>query len=319
MKVLYVGNFSVAHSTESHVGQALEANGVTVDRRQENQVDWTSLARDLGDADFVLWTTTNDYAPPRTYGAQRGFLHDCEVPVVSYHLDIWWELSRQHLIYEAPFFRTDLVVTADGGHDEMWKAAGVNHRWMPPGVSEFECGGGTPRDEYRSPVAFVGSWNGSYHREHRHRGELVAWLQRNRDDCTFWPRPGEHAIRNEPLRDLYASVDVFVGDSCFAGRIANYHSDRIPECLGRGGFLLHPVVDGVTDGSLYSDGEHLRTWRTGDWEALRYLLDHYTEHPEEARAIAEKGRAHVLQHHTYTVRMRELLALVATTVPASFA
>jgi hypothetical protein len=181
---------------------------------------------------------------------------------------------------------------------------------MPPGVSEFECGGGTSRPELASPVAFVGSWQGGYHVEHAHRQQLVKWLQRNRQDCVFWPKLRQHAVRGEALRDLYASVDVLVGDSCFAGRIANYHSDRIPETLGRGGFLLHPAVEGVTDGTLYTDGEHLRTWRVGDWEALRYLIDHYTAHPDEARQIGEQGRRHVLENHTYTRRMGQLLELL---------
>ncbi len=311
MRVSYLGNFGPAHSTETHVAQALEAVGVEVVRHQENEVDWRKLAGQVKSSDFVLWTSTHDYAPPATYPQQQKFLSKCPIPVVGYHLDIWWDLAREHRLREAPFFNwTTLVVTADGGHDDRWAEAGINHRWMPPAVSEFECGGGTFRPELAAPVAFVGSWQGGYHPEHAHREQLVAWLRRNRRDCQFWPRRGEHAVRGERLRDLYASVGVVVGDSCFAGKIRNYHSDRIPETLGRGGFLLHPVVDGVTDGTLYTDGEHLRTWRAHDWDALGYLIDYYVEHPAEAKAIGEKGRAHVLANHTYTCRMRSLLDLL---------
>jgi hypothetical protein len=305
----FVGNFGVAHSTESHLRQALEAVGVEVVLHQENHVRWHKLARQTNDADFVLWVTTHDYAPPRSYPEQRQFLAEMRgrTPVVGYHLDVWWELAREHRVREAPFFTADLVVTADGGHGDRWAEAGVNHRYMPPGVSEFECVPGTPRPEFEAPLAFVGSWQG-YHPEHPHRAELVEFLQAR--GCAFWPKKGEHAIRNEPLRDLYASTLVNVGDSCFAGRVRAYHSDRVPECVGRGGFLLHPHVDAVTDGTLYTDGEHLRTWQVGDWVELGRLIDHYTAHPDEARAIGEKGRAHVLANHTYTVRMRELLELL---------
>lgn len=312
MKVVYVGNFGPAHSTETHVAQALEANGVEVLREQENRVDWSTLAKRCVGVDWFLWTSTNDYSPASVYPAQRQFLADCTVPTVGFHLDIWHGLSRAHRVAEAPFFRVDLLVTADGGHDGQWAEAGVNHRYMPPGVSEFECGGGTFRKEFASPVAFVGSWDGGYHQEHPHRQQLVRWLQRNRPDCQFWPKRGQPAVRNEALRDLYASVDVLVGDSCFAGRIRSYFSDRIPETLGRGGFLLHPAVEGVTDGTLYADGEHLRTWRAGDWDALGYLIDHYTAHRDEANRIAGAGRAHVLANHTYTVRMRQLVDLLET-------
>ncbi len=309
MRVSYVGNFGVSHSTETHVAQALEALDVDVVREQENLADWDSLADKVTGSDFVLWTTTFDYAPPSTFSAQRGFLADCPVPVVGFHLDRWFGLNREHRVVESPFFASTLVVTADGGHEAEFAEAGVNHRWMPPGVSEFECVGGTFRHDLASPVAFVGSWQGGYHREWAHRQQLVTFLQRNyKSTCAFYPKRGEHAVRGEPLRDLYASVGVLVGDSCLAGNVANYWSDRIPESLGRGGFLLHPTVDGLEE--HYRDGEHLRTWRAFDWEALRYLIDYYVAHPDEAQAIAEKGRQHVLETATYTVRMRELIDLL---------
>lgn len=310
LNVAYIGNFGPAHSTESHVAQALEAIGVNLTKHQEQKVDWGTLANETKGADFVLWTTTFDYAPPATYEAQRRFFAACEAPVVAYHLDVWFGLAREHRVRESPFFRTNLVVTADGGHDDRWVEAGINHRWMPPAVSEFECEPGIERGEFCSPVAFVGSWRGGYHPEHAHREQLIRWLERSRNDVQFWPKPGQNAVRGEALRDLYASVGVVVGDSCFAGRIRSYHSDRIPETIGRGGFLLHPAVDGVTDGTLYTDGEHLRTWRVGDWEALRYLIDHYLANPDEARRIARQGRQHVLANHTYTVRMRQLVDLL---------
>lgn len=311
MKVVQIGNVEAPHSTETHVGQALRAVGVDVDQRQENRVDWRRLAGECADAAFVIWTTTYDYAPASTYDAQRVFLDRCPAPVVGFHLDIWWDLAREHRVRESPFFQSTLIVTADGGHDDRWAEVGVRHRWLPPGVSEFECVPGSPRAEFRSPVAFVGSHQGGYHPEHQHRAQLVAHLRRRWGRrCRFWPAKNQPAVRGDRLRDLYASTVVNVGDSCFAGKIRNYHSDRIPETLGRGGFLLHPHVDGVTDGTLYTDGEHLRCWEAGDWRELDRLIDYYTARPGEARAIGEKGRQHVLAHHTYTHRMRQLLDLL---------
>jgi hypothetical protein len=259
MRVVYVGNFGPSFSTESHVAQALEAIGVEVVREQEQKVDWSTLAERCRGATFFLWTSTHDYSPPSLYPAQRQFLADCPVPTVGYHLDIWWSLSREHRVREAPFFQVGLLVTADGGHDDRWVDAGINHRWMPPAVSEFECEPGVERGEFCSPVAFVGSWDGGYHAEHQHREQLVRWLQKRRPDCQFWPKPRQHAVRGEALRDLYASVGV-----------------------------------------------------VGDWEALHYLIDHYLAHPDEARQIARQGRRHVLEHHTYTVRMRQLVDLLRT-------
>lgn len=310
---MYLGNLSAPHSTEAHVRRALEANGHTVDGVQENEADWASLAARAADADFVLWTHTRDYAPPATYEAQRKFLADCPVSTVGFHLDLWHGLARAHLVDEEPYFHVDLLVTADGGHDEEWEKAGVNHRWMPPGVSAAECEPGTYREELASPICFVGSWQSGYHRESRHRAELVAQLKRRRKrDVRFWPRPGEHALRGEPLRDLYASTAVAIGDSCLVGTPGfrgRYWSDRIPESIGRGACLVHPVVEGLFE--HYTDGEHLYTWQPGDWRSMHRLLDMLTANPDVAKRVGEAGRAHVLERHTYEVRVRQLVELMS--------
>lgn len=48
-----------------------------------------------------------------------------------------------------------------------------------------------------------------------------------------------------------------------------------------------------------------------DLPELEAKLEHYVAHPEEAGAIAAAGRAHLLRHHTGTVRARQLLARIA--------
>jgi hypothetical protein len=276
----------------------------------------------------VLWTHTHGYGPPKTHGRQAKFCESLRrrgVPVVGYHLDRWWGLQREYQVVEEPFFNdTTLVVTADGGHDEDWSKLGIDHVWFPPGVSARECETlGTPRDEYRSELAFVGSWQGGYHAEWQHRQQLVEWLQDTYGNrCAFWPRRGEHAVRGQDLRDLYASVQVLVGDSCLAGSAHSYCSDRIPETLGRGGFLVHPRVAGITDGTHYTEGTHLACWQLGDWGELQATIDHYLANESERYLVATRGRAHVLEAHTYEVRMQQLVdelaarGLVPQAVPA---
>lgn len=200
-----------------------------------------------------------------------------------------------------------MLATADGGHDAEWIERGITHWWFPPGVSEFECGGGTYNRRLASDVAFVGSWRPGYHAEWQHRPQLVEFLRTTyRQRCRFWGGPGR-SMRGPALRDLYASTKVNVGDSCLVGGATFYSSDRLPECLGRGGFLIHPHVEGVTDGTLFTAGEHLACWTLGDWDELRYLIDYYIAHDDERRRIAAQGKAHVLEHHTYTRRLDDLL------------
>lgn len=315
MRVAYVGNFEPPHSTENHVAQALEANRHSVVRLQEQSFGWDPK-RVPPRTDFVLWTHTHGYGPPKTHGRQAKFceaLRRRDTPVIGYHLDRWWGLQREYQVAEEPFFNdTTLVVTADGGHDDEWANLGIDHVWFPPAVSARECEPrGTPRDEYRSELAFVGSWQGGYHAEWPHRQELVDWLgDTYRDRCAFWPRRGEHAVRGADLRDLYASVDVLVGDSCLAGSAHSYCSDRIPETLGRGGFLVHPRVAGITDRQFF-EGRHLACWTLGDWDELRAVIDHHLANADERQVIASRGRVHVLDAHTYEVRMQQLVTILA--------
>jgi len=315
VKVSYVGNFEPPHSTENHVARALRNIGHDVQCLQENLIDWNDIKAVVGEADFVMWTSTKSLAPAAAEG-YKALLALADVPVVGYHLDRWWGLQREHLIATEPFFAVDLLVTADGGHDQQWEEAGVNHYWMPPAVSIDECTPGEYREEYAHDVVFVGNWQGDYHQEWRHRHDLVRWLKRW--GAKFYPEVGEEAVRGQDLRDLYASASILIGDSCVVGDkythgrpITRYCSDRIPETLGRGGFLLHPHTPGITDGTLYSDVQHLITWQLGDWQHLEELISLYlTDGVEDRKKIAEHGRLWVIQRHTYEVRMRDLVVLL---------
>lgn len=325
LRVAYIGNFSAPHSTENHIRRALVHNGHGVIALQENDVRSWSMIIDLiinSDVDLILWTRTgwdwhsvfgrpdsNEVAKD-AQGQMLKLARRLNIPTVGYHLDIWFGLEREHLVNTERFFSCDVVITADGGHDEEFAGKGVEHVWFPPGVSLAECQLGTRRDEFASKLAFVGSHDGGYHKEHQHRHELVAWLKKNfRRDCVFYPQPGQHAVRGKDLQDLYASVDVVIGDSCFAGTgLANYWSDRIPETIGRGGFLLHPDVPGIED--HFVDGRHLELWQAGNWDELGNTIQLALDDPEHRQITSALGRAHVLEYHTYEVRMKQLVDLL---------
>lgn len=316
--VAQIGNFGPPASTENHLARAWRNNGHQVVPLQESQPDvWRLLAKGewpIG-TDLVCWTRTGWDWPAlglsrnEALDLQLTFLEQARhagLPTLGAHLDRWWGLNREGQVKDEPFFRVDLLATADGGHDAEWAAAGISHVWMPPGVSIDECEPGTYRREMASPIAFVGSWRPGYHDEWRHRPELVDWLRRTyRHRVKFWPQKGRPAVRGAALRDLYASTKVLVGDSCLAGGQTRYWSDRVPETIGRGGFLVHPYVEGIED---HFDAErHLRCWPLNDWRELRRTIDYYLAHDDERAGIAAAGKAHVLAHHTYEVRVRELV------------
>ena len=336
MDVWQIGNFGPPYSTENDLKHALEEIGCAVVAWQENDpATFTRLADPAtwrgARPDFVLWTRTGwdwrqaGWSKAEADARQLRFLLEARsagVPVVGYHLDRWWGLARQHQVLEEPFFRADHVITADGHgpHGAEFSNAGVHHGWLPPAVSSRWVGVGTPRPELTSPIAFVGSWR-EYHPEWGHRFQLVQHLaDRWGDKVAFWPKIGEEAIRGLRLQDLYASTRVVIGDSCLApdvhgGPMTNYCSDRIPETLGRGGFLLHPQVPGITsphDGRQeFEDCPALCTWELNHWSDLDVLIGEALDMTDAERtARIDQTVTAIREHHTYTERMRWVIAYV---------
>ena len=309
MHVLLIADLGVDFTTGSHLKRALELNGHTVTGVNERPHVWSDLDPH-SDYDFVLWNSTPGYAPPETFEYQQAFLARCRdygCPVVYYHLDLYWGLpQREQWIKERPAFQgfgCDLYATADGGHDEQWADAGLDHVWFPPGVLEADCTPGVFREEYASDVAFVGSWNG-YHRESVHRMELVGHLKsRWGSHVRFWPKRGQPSIRGQDLNDLYASTKVVVGDSCLVPRLKRYWSDRVPETTGRGGHLLHPWVEGLSEFH-----PHVQTWEPGNWAMLDATIEGALDDSDgKAANLRAASQAVTLKFNTYEVRMRRLV------------
>jgi hypothetical protein len=307
VRVAYIGNFNPPHSTENHVAQAFRDNGHQVTPLQEELCDWATLAQRAHDLyDLVLWTRTPDLDRCDPHA-----LANIRPPVVGYHLDRWWGLRRETEITTSHFFAVDLLATADGDHDDQWASVGVEHLWLPPAIAVAEVRTGTHRDRFACDVAFVGNWRGDYHPEAKHRAALIKHLKRNWGGrVRFFPEVGQERIVGVELADLYASVKVVVGDSCSVGdrytkgrRLTRYHSDRIPETLGRGGVLVHPH----TEGAPYGPVVHYVGWDEGDWRGLDKALVSLLADDERRARLAYKGQAWVRKHHTYSNRVNELL------------
>lgn len=316
MHIGYVGNFGPAHSTENHVATDAEALGHRVTRLQENTTETWSI--DPAEFELLLWTRTGwdwpkavGWTLEQAHAAQRDLLARAAragTPTVGLHLDRWFGLDRQGQVDVEPFFEVDLLYTADGGHDDEWARRSIDHRWMPPAISAVEARReGRVLSQYRADVAFVGNWS-RYHAEYPQRRELVGSLRNHyRNRFKAWPR-GSRAVRGQDLADLYRTAKVIVGDSCLAPAtdgepIRRYWSDRIPETLGRGGFLLHPWVDGIDE--QFVDGLHLRLYH--DRRELVSLIDEYLADGDARRSIADAGRDHVREHHTYENRIEQIV------------
>ena len=311
--VAYCGNYKQDHCTEVHIARSLEALGHRVIRLQEDGFTPEALTKALRAAPMDLFLFTRTWGQRVTLD-HLALLRDLGVPSASVHLDLYVGLERGgpsdpksvHNIGSDPFWQTDWVFSADGdpSSQAFFESKGINHRWLPPGVVADEC--------YLADVpltrdlVFVGSLS-RYHPEWPYRAQLGEWLSRSYGGRFEWHgRPG-HPVRGAALNSLYASTRVAVGDSLCPGFThRRYWSDRIPETLGRGGFLIHPEVDGMAEQG-FVDGETLATYRYGDLDGLKAKIDHYLTDDADRERIRKAGHELVKTRHTYTHRMAEMI------------
>jgi hypothetical protein len=270
LRVFQVGNFEPPHSTENHLREALLHNGHEVFPFNERPDRWAHAAEDLRLAHEIKPVDFLLWTSTSGYA-----------PPETY--------SDQHKL---------LTAAADMGIPTVGY-------WFPPGIVESECRVGTPSERYEADVAFVGSWNGYGHRESTHRFQLVDHL-REKWNARFWPEPGKPRIDGAQLRDLMASTKVMVGDSAMVPRLKRYWSDRVPNTTGRGCFLLHPDVEGLTE-------QHpgLATWEAGDWQQLDAFIGYWLDRDDQRLETARLCMADTIEHHTYEVRLKQLVTLLA--------
>lgn len=294
-QIAFLGNFGAPESTENMVKWALEEGlGHAVWPIQENEARLSDLETAAETCDVFLWVRTPGWLMVSDSG-MVDFLRDLErrkIPSLSLHLDKFFGIpEREALIGVHPFWKTQFVWTADGSNDEGFKKLGVNHFWMKPAVSEVYCHPGTPRDHYRCDVAFVGA--AEYHAEYPFRKQLVDFLKSEYADFQHIT-----TIRGHELNDFYASARVVVGDCIFAGT-PNYWSDRVPETIGRGGFLLHPAVNGMI--------VPLAVYKPQSLDDVKLQINHWLKKEKVRLYVKRLATQHVRKYDTWTERMREIL------------
>lgn len=310
-RVAWLGNFEPEWSTENQWRYAFEQHGVEFVAVQQNRVSEREWERIASEADAAALSTTWGWPLPCTEWtwvrlARRG------VQTFTAHLDLLWGLPREQLVADRhpQFHGPQHVWTADGAHDDQWAAAGVNHHWLVPAIDERMLGRGTPRDQYRAEIGFVGSRG--YHPEWVWREQLIAALHDHYGPrFRHWGGGGEPGVRGPQLADLYASVDVVIGDACFVDRLDRYWSDRVPEVLGRGGFLLHPYQPALHD--RYRAGY---AWvEPCDLGALFAEIDGWLAEPADRRTVADYGMQLVARQDTWTHRAGEILTTLGLHQP----
>jgi Glycosyl transferases group 1 len=297
--VVFIGNFDVPYSTESHHAWTWERLGWQVVRLQENRTHGLVVSQACQKADLLQWTHTHGWHMP-----DESLLNpsNIRIPSFSYHLDKYFGIgSRQADYLKHPSFHLDYFFSTDGGNEEGWAQAGIRHIYLPAGVVEYGAYI-APVADIDIPVLFAGSVG--YHAEYPFRPAMVAALQANYGSC-FQIASG---VRENALNTLYARTRVVVGDHIFAGA-PYYASDRLFESIGRGAFIIYPRTPGVTE-ELENNG--LVVYEPQNVDDLIKKIDFYLDIGHECDRIDRRNRlqAYVKQNHTYTQRLSKILQIM---------
>ncbi len=306
LRIGFIGNFQVPYTTENDRKWSFEKLGHEVIPLQENQITAKELLMRLPEFDLLIYSHTHGWEIKDL----KQVFYACKqlkIPTVSVHLDRWAWLGRETDIGKEATWFTEYQFMADFSPEAqaLYKKHNLNAYYLKPGVVERDCYMAKP-DKSRFPhdIIFVGSKG--YHPEYPERPALISFLERTYGDrFGHYGNDGLGVVRGDDLNVLYATAKVVVGDSCFGGR-PNYWSDRVPETIGRGGFLLHPKVEGLDIRGI----PYLEQPRNLDM--TKYAIDSFLDPENEAARLKMREDAFnwVKEHETYTNRSREMLDVI---------
>lgn len=297
-KIFFIGSFKRLWDEEG-IARALEGLGCHVHRFEETRWDQREFdfKVDTIHPNIVLMAKLKI---PAQRVAMIRRLRDLWIPTASWTFDLYLGLNREHMLRTDPIFRAEYVFTPDGGNHKKIRGMGINHHVLRQGVFGGFChrGGATklPLD-----VAFVGCENPEW----IYRTEMCAFLAKNYSRFHWFGRYNTQEVRGEELNDLVASTKIMIGDSVYA---PYYWSNRIYELLGRGAFLISPMVPGLEKD--YKPYKHFIPYTIGQFDELKEKIDYFLNRPEERRKISEAAMAHTRRRHTLENRCRKLLGIV---------
>lgn len=157
------------------------------------------------------------------------------------------------------------------------------------------------------PVVFFGNHYGDQFPMGRFRAEMVNYMKARFDFGVYGNYPGASGTFNHSQLDESAAYrNAKVAINCSHYEIERYSSDRLLRILGTGGAVcLAKAYPGIP----FTDGEHLRIWRT--LEELASLTNYYLD-PEndwERRGIAARGQEYALEHFSYAAMGRNIVEI----------
>lgn len=311
MKIVFLGNFNVSYTSETHHANTLEKLGHEVIRLQESVATAIEIIQASISSDLLIVVHTHGWETPLMSLGET--LNLISTPVITYHLDLWLGLQRQNDLINDKFyssidyfFATDKLM-CDWFNDN----TDVIGKYVMAGCYDEECYLLDNAGSYDTDIIFTGSKG--YHSEWSYRPKLIDWLSSTyKSRFNHYGNDGIKVVRGEELNNLYASSKIVVGDTlCINYDYPYYFSDRLFEVTGRGGFLIFPYIKGI-EKAFVIEGENkeIVTYKFNDFEDLKSKIDYYLENDEERESIRERGQMRVKNDHTYTRRWDKILDIL---------
>lgn len=305
--IVFLGNFRVDYTSESHHAKSLEELGHNVIRMQESEARSEDILAACVNSDLFIWIHTHGWETQGKITMEKVLetLKTLSIPSMTYHLDLWFGLKREKDLESFPVYKMiDHFFTVDKKMAEWFNEnTKVKGHYLPAGVFGPEC---IVQDVTKKhDVIFVGSRK--YHDEWTYRPKLIDWLDRSYGNrFEQYGSGGVKSVRGMHLNKLYWSTKVVVGDTlCIDFKYPDYWSDRIYETLGRGGFLIHPYIKGLEN--EFKDKEHVVFYEYNNFEQLKELIDYYIKHDDEREKIRLAGHKLVKENYTYKHRWQQIL------------
>lgn len=290
MTILYVGKFGKMWD-EEYIAQGFENIGHKVIRHAEHR-HWLDLKHALEREKpdillFAKWDTPKELVSTIQKHQRDGMKTVCWV------FDLYFDYVRENQVFTRSFFKADYVFTTDGGHDEQFKKAGVNHQLVRQGIRTEECfiQPGTPRG-----IVFVGTDSGVG----QYRVDMIGSVKKFAPDMRWVGRGDSDEMRGVALNELYGNTKIVLGDSYYS---PYYWSNRVVETLGRGGFLIHPEVPGLKE-----EYPHIVTYERGNWTDLKNRIVYYLNHEQERLDLIQKNYEWVRDRYTIEKKCAELIS-----------
>ncbi len=314
-KIALLGNFRVNYTSESDYKYTLEQLGYEVVALQETEVSGQQVLDAALQCEALMYVHTHSW---KTLGMPLSEvftkLKEAGIPTFTYHLDLWMGLKRQTDMGQDDYWNIEHFFTVDKEMADYLNDNGISKgHYLHAGVIKRDCFLADPDPTRKEEVIFTGSYD--YHEEHPYRRQLLDMLRYyyGRNFRRYGrPAPDQRDaqyIMGDKLNTVLASAKVVVGDSlCKGFNKADYWSNRCYETLGKGGFLIHPYIQGMEQ--HFEDKKHLVFYTFGDFHQLTTLIDYYRTHDEEREAIRIAGHEHVKNNHTFTERMQTMLETI---------